>query len=482
LLWNNALTPECSQQQTTVEQWIHCEQALLPDGWAEQVQIGIDESGNIQNVLHGVTTNRPDTAVQYLSGCLVPGLPNLHSHAHQRAMAGLAEQAGNGDDNFWSWREVMYRFARRMQPRQLQAVAAQGYLEMLESGYTAVTEFQYLHHDPCGKAYAQPAEMSLQVLAAARQAGIGITILPVLYRYSDFGGRPAHPEQRRFVNNSEEFLRIYQQLYAHLHDDGNTALGIAPHSLRAVSAELLEEVIQALDGLAQQPIHMHIAEQQAEVEACLAWSGQRPVAWLLEHCNVDSRWCLVHATHIQADECTALAHSGAVVGLCPTTEANLGDGFFPMLSYLQAGGRFGIGSDSHISLSPVEELRWLEYGQRLLGQRRNVLASAGMSTGRSLYEGALHGGALASGRALGRIAPGYRADFVVLDRNNPLLFGRQGDALLDSWIFSGNTRSVREVFVGGRQWVSEGRHVNTEQITRQYRIAIDELMELTDAG
>ncbi len=472
----NPVVDNHDQLPVSVTQWIHCEQALLPDGWAEQVLIGIDSGGTIQDVRCDVATDYPDSAVQYLSGCLLPGMPNLHSHAHQRAMAGLAEQAGPGGDSFWTWREVMYRYAQRLQPRQLQAVAAQAYLEMLEAGYTAVTEFQYLHHDPAGKPYAQRAEMSLRVLAAARETGIGITVLPVLYRYAGFGGQKAGPGQQRFINNSDEYLEIYQQLKSQLQRGGNEAVGIAPHSLRAVSAELLTEVLQGGTGQTLRPIHIHIAEQQGEVEDCLAWSGQRPVAWLLEHFDVDASWCLVHATHLLDHECTALARSGAVAGLCPTTEANLGDGLFPMRSHLQAGGQFGIGSDSHISISPVEELRWLEYGQRLQGQCRNALVSAEQHSGRFLYEAALQGGAQASGRALGRIAPGCRADFVVLDCQHPVLFGRHRDALLDSWIFSGNNSPVRDVFVAGRQLVQSGHHINSEQITRQYRTTINELL------
>ena len=463
-------------------QWIHCESALLPDGWAQQVTIGIDAAGNIQEVRSGELVPEPSTSMRHVSGCIVPGMANLHSHAHQRAMAGLTERAAPGEDSFWTWRDVMYRFVRQIQPYHLQAIAAQAYLEMLESGYTAVGEFQYVHHDVDGKPYSQRAEMSLHTLQAARETGIGFTALPVLYRYGGFGAQDPDPGQRRFLNNCDEFLELHSQIDNAIEDNGNEALGIAPHSLRAVSSELLNEVLQGLSGPAgrsgqsARPVHIHIAEQLAEVEACRAWSGQRPVEWLLDHFSVDSRWCLIHATHLANNEVSDLANSQAVAGLCPTTEANLGDGIFQMRAFVEAGGRFGIGSDCHISISPVEELRWLEYGQRLISHRRNALAEAGHSSGRFLFDGALAGGAQACGRDLGRIAPGCRADFVVLDNQHPLLYGRQQDELLDSWIFSGNTSSIREVIVGGQTRVSDGRHQDAERITGRYREVITQLM------
>jgi len=461
-------------------QWLQCEQALLPQGWARRVFIHIDGHGDIQEVLCGDQAPPADVAVRQLSGCVIAGIPNLHSHAHQRAMAGLAEQAGDQGDSFWTWREVMYRYVSRLQPQQLQAVAAQAYVEMLESGYTAVGEFQYLHHDTQGQPYAQRAEMSLRVLAAAREVGIGVTLLPVLYRYGGFGAQTPTQGQRRFINDGDGFLQIHQQIETALDSTGNEALGIAPHSLRAVSAALLKEVLQALCERPAQPVHMHIAEQQGEVDAALAWSGCRPVAWLLDNVDVGPRWCLVHATHIDVRECQALARSQAVAGLCPATEANLGDGVFPMRAYLDAGGHFGIGSDSHISISPVEELRWLEYGQRLAGHCRNALVGAGQSSARRLYQGAVAGGAQASGRRLGQIAPGYRADLLELDGNHPLLYGRTEDSLLDSWIFSGNSSPLRSVFVGGVQVVREGRHSKAQEVAAQYRAVIDELMESDD--
>ncbi len=461
-------------------QWIYCDSALLPGGWAQRVAISIDAGGEIIEVLTGDAAQSLTTPVLRLRGCLLPGMPNLHSHAHQRAMAGLTERAGNTDDSFWTWREVMYHFVGRLQPHQLQAVAAQAYLEMLESGYTAVAEFQYLHHDPQGKPYSQRAEMSLRVLAAAREVGIGISLLPVLYRYGGFGAQEPNPGQRRFLNDSDGFLEIHQQLDTALDRPGEQMLGIAPHSLRAVSEPLLGEVLSAVADKPRRPVHIHIAEQSAEVEGCLSWSGQPPVAWLLENFEVDAHWCLVHATHMQTAERTELAYSQAVAGLCPSTEANLGDGVFQLVPYLEAGGHLGIGSDSHVSISPVEELRWLEYSQRLQGQCRNALVMDGQSSGQLLYEAALAGGAQACGRALGRIAPGHRADFVVLNTDHPLLYGRSEETILDSWIFSGNASPVSEVFVAGRRQVSGGRHIGAKHINARYRSVVDELMEAAD--
>jgi formimidoylglutamate deiminase len=444
---------------------------LLPDGWADGVEIGIDESGDIDRVITGVAYTSGDRA-----GALIPGIPNLHSHAHQRAMSGLGERAGESKDSFWSWRKVMYHYLERIEPQHLHHIAALLYLEMLKAGYTAVCEFQYLHHAPNGQPYATEAEMSLQCLWAAAEVGIGFTALPVLYRYSGFGNKDPLPEQARFVNDEPGFTRIVEALQAASREDPNTAVGIAPHSLRAVSGELLTSVLKntGLDDLAA--IHIHIAEQTGEVEDCLAWSEQRPVEWLLNRFQVDEKWCLVHATHTTDRETQEMAGSGCVAGLCPTTEANLGDGFFDAVDYFHAGGRWGIGSDSHISISPVEELRWLEYGQRLVGNSRNVLVSPRHpNTGRNLLGGALQGGAQACGRKLGRIEPGYRADFVALDNRHPRLYGRGLDSLLDSWIFSGNENAVRSVYVGGQKVIDQGRHAREETIVSNFFSTLDQL-------
>jgi formimidoylglutamate deiminase len=460
---------------------LFADRALLPDGWRRNVRIEIAGDGYLSAVL-------PDAApagAPHAGGPVIPGMPNLHSHAFQRAMAGLAErvrvdaeagpEAGREDDSFWTWREVMYGFVRRLGPDEVEAIAAQLYVEMLKAGYTAVGEFHYLHHDPEGRPYADRAEMSRRIIAAAMRSGIGLTHLPVLYAHGGFGSQPAGEGQRRFVNGPEDFLSILEALHQDLRDDPQVHLGIAPHSLRAVTPEELAAVLAGLDRLDPlAPVHVHVAEQQREVRECIEWSGLRPVEWLVRSQDIGPRWCLVHATHVTEEEALALARSGAVVGLCPTTEANLGDGVFPAEAYLAAGGLFGIGSDSHISVSPIEELRWLEYAQRLTQRRRNLLAGGAEapSVGARLYRGALDGGARALGRPIGRLAPGYRADLLVLDADRPALIGRDDDLLLDALVFAGNENPVADVMVGGRWLVRDGRHFEEEQILAGYRAAL----------
>jgi len=448
---------------------IWADRALLDDGWADSVDIEIDGAGNIGAI-------RPNTpyVCGERAGILLPALPNVHSHAHQRAMAGLGERAGDGEDSFWTWRQVMYHYLERIQPEHLQHIAAQLYVEMLKAGYGSVGEFQYLHHDLDGRAYGNRAEMSLQCLEAARRVGIGFTALPVLYRYGGFGGAEPLAGQKRFLNDAGGFVEIVQALQQATRGDANSAVGIAPHSLRAISRELLAEVDADLQDLAA--IHIHIAEQTKEVDDCVAWSGRRPVEWLFDNFEVHDRWCLVHATHMTAAETAKTADSGCIAGLCPTTEANLGDGFFNLLDYVDHGGRWAIGSDSHISIDPVEELRWLEYGLRLQTRRRNLLASAECkSTGRNLLDGALDGGAQACGRAIGAIENGRRADFVVLDADHPRLYGRRQDEIIDSWIFSGNQNLVRDVYVGGDKVIDNGQHAAEEEIAHNYRATLDQL-------
>ena len=447
--------------------------ALLSDGWAESVEIRPDGTGYIASVASGKT---------YVEGertdVLIPGMPNVHSHAHQRAMAGLGERAGQTADSFWTWRKVMYHYLERIQPRHLFHISAQLYLEMLKAGYTCVGEFQYLHHDIDGQAYDNRAEMSLQCMHAATSVGLGFTALPVLYRYGGFGEAEPLPGQKRFLNDGDDFMSIVESLQSASKDDANTSVGIAPHSLRAVSQPLLNDVIDncGVDKLAA--IHIHIAEQSKEVDDCLAWSQQRPVEWLFNHFEVDKNWCLIHATHMNETETKAMAKSGSVAGLCPTTEANLGDGFFNAIDYFEANGQWAIGSDSHISIDPVEELRWLEYGQRLKTRNRNLLVSAKNSnTGRNLLDGALQGGAQACGRKIGRIEAGYRADFVSLDTEHPRLYGRKQDDLIDSWIFSGNANLVDSVYVGGNKVIEQGHHAQEQAITQNFRQTLDELQD-----
>ncbi len=451
--------------------------ALLANGWAEDVEIRVHPSGDIDQISSGVPWQSGERI-----GVLIPGIPNIHSHAHQRAMSGLGERAGqSGDsatDSFWTWRKIMYHYLERIQPDHLHRIAAQLYLEMLKSGYTCVGEFQYLHHDVDGKAYDNRAEMSQQCMRAANDVGLGFSALPVLYYYGGFGSADPVPGQKRFLNDAEGFIRIVESLQKDSSQNANTSVGIAPHSLRAVNQDLLQQVIDecATDKLAA--IHIHIAEQSKEVDDCLAWSQQRPVQWLFNHFDVDQKWCLIHATHMNADETEMMARSGCVAGLCPTTEANLGDGLFNAIDYMDTDGHWAIGSDSHISIDPVEELRWLEYGQRLITGKRNLLGSTSrVHTGRNLLEGALRGGAQACGRMIGSIETGYRADFVVLDDQHPRLYGRTQDELLDSWIFSGNQNLVKDVYVGGRKVIEGGHHAEEDSIAQNYRQTLDQLAD-----
>jgi formimidoylglutamate deiminase len=447
--------------------------ALLPDGWAENVRIEVDGTGSIA----GLSAGAPSEGAERLSGVVVPGMADLHSHAFQRAMAGLAERAGPQGDNFWSWRDIMYRFLARLGPDDIETIAAQLYVELLKHGYTSVVEFHYLHNDPTGGPYENRAELAERILAAAGAAGIGLTLLPVLYQTSQFGGVAPTEGQRRFVLKTDEFVAMVDRLVHRHRRDRQTRIGIAPHSLRAVPPDSLKDVVAALTALdASAPIHIHAAEQIKEVHDCQAWSKQRPVEWLLDKAKVDQRWCLIHSTHMTDAETTGLAQSGAVAGLCPTTEANLGDGLFPLPAYLAAGGRFGIGTDSNVATSPVEELRWMEYAQRLAARARNLTETRlGEATGANLFRRALAGGAQAAARPVGAIASGKRADLVVLDPEHPALTGRQGDTLLDSWIFSGNVTPVRDVMVGGQWLVRDGVHVHEEQALAGYRRTIKKL-------
>jgi formimidoylglutamate deiminase len=443
--------------------------ALLPEGWVENLRIEI-QSGRIAGLQPGVAAHAGDER----AAVLLPGMPNLHSHAFQRGMAGLTEYRGPAADNFWSWRNLMYRFVGRMTPEDLQAVSTWAFVEMLEAGFTRVGEFHYVHHDVDGKPYADPVELTARVVAAAEQAGIALSLLPVFYAHGGFGGAPPNEGQRRFLHDVAGFARLLVasgKLVAALPD---AVLGLAPHSLRAVTPEQLRELLP----LARGPIHMHAAEQTGEVEQCLAWSGMRPVQWLLEHAPVDARWCLVHSTHIDAAEIAGLARSGAVAGLCPITESNLGDGIFPATRFLAAGGRFGIGTDSNVSIGVADELRQLEYSQRLRDRARNVVAGGSASTGRSLFEGALRGGAQALGVTAHQagIAVGGSADFFSLDGNATALAQRHGDALIDSFVFAGARDAIDGVWRAGRKLVSGGRHHARDEAARAWRATLTRLL------
>ncbi|MER9938175.1 formimidoylglutamate deiminase [Mesorhizobium sp. M0088] len=439
---------------------IFAEQALLPDGWRDNVRLTFAE-GRITTVEPGATALAGDER----HAILLPGMPNLHSHAFQRGMAGLAELRGPSADSFWSWREVMYRFALSMTPDQVEAVAAQLYVEMLEAGFSRVGEFHYLHHDRDGKSYANPAEMAERIAAAAGETGIGLTLLPVFYAHSSFGGAAPNEGQRRFINDVNRFSRLVEKCHESVRALNQAVVGVAPHSLRAATPEeLIEVTALAPDG----PIHIHIAEQVKEVEDCLAWSGARPVEFLLGHAKVDKRWCLIHATHMTDAETVAMARSGAIAGLCPITEANLGDGTFAAPLFREHGGRYGVGSDSNVLIGLPDELRQLEYSQRLAHRARNVLAVAGGSTGRALFDAALDGGSVALGAGISQIAAGASADLVSLDPKNPSLAGKSGDAILDAWIFA-NGGKVDCVWVHGLKQVSGGRHVKREAIAERFR-------------
>jgi len=443
--------------------------ALLPDGWHGDVQLRVAE-GRIAEVVPGGagadgTTHSVDI--------LLPAPGNLHSHAFQRAMAGLTEHRSGPGDSFWTWRALMYRFLARLTPDQVEAIAAQVQVEMLEAGYAAVGEFHYLHHAPGGAAYDDPAEMSARIAAAAADTGIGLTLLPVLYMQGGADGRAPEGGQRRFARDLPGFARLLdgaERAVAAL--PGDARLGLAPHSLRAVPPEALSEAAALRP---RDPIHMHIAEQEAEVAEISAAHGARPVAWALDHLALGPRWCLIHATQMTPEETRGLAASGAVAGLCPITEANLGDGIFDGARYLAAGGTFGVGSDSNLRIGLAEELRQLEHSQRLRDHARAVLAAQRGSVGATLYAGAVRGGAQALGRGPGGIARGALADLVALDGGDLALVGLFGDRLLDAHIFAGSDQAVGDVWAAGRHVVRAGRHIARAPIEARFRAVLAEL-------
>ncbi|MDX8514602.1 formimidoylglutamate deiminase [Mesorhizobium captivum] len=447
---------------------IFAEQAQLPEGWQGNVRVAFD-GGRIAAVETGAFPQAGDER----HAILLPGMPNLHSHAFQRGMAGLAELRGPSADSFWSWREVMYRFALSMTPDQVEAVAAQLYVEMLEAGFSRVGEFHYLHHDRDGKPYANIAEMAERIAAAAGETGIGLTLLPVFYAHSSFGGAAPNEGQRRFINDVERFGRLLEKSREGISRLEQAVVGVAPHSLRAATPD----EINAIAAMAPNgPIHIHVAEQVKEVEDCVAWSGARPVEFLLSNAKVDQRWCLIHATHMTEAETIAMAKCGATAGLCPITEANLGDGTFAAPQFIEQGGRFGVGSDSNVLIGLPDELRQLEYSQRLAHRARNVLARAGGSTGRALFDAALDGGSQALGAGPSTLAVGRPADLVSLDAGHPSLAGKAGDAILDAWIFA-NGSKVDCVWVHGKKQVTGGRHAKREAIAQRFRAVMTALSQ-----
>jgi formimidoylglutamate deiminase len=444
------------------------ERALLPTGIARRVTVGIGSDGTFERVDVGASAASKDV----IAGLAIPGMPNLHSHAFQRALAGQAELASAGEDSFWGWREAMYELVGLLEPADVAAIAAFAYLEMLAAGYTSVAEFHYLHHQPGGEPYANPAVVSIALRDAARQAGIRQLLLPCLYQRSGFGDRPASANQRRFMQDTRSFLRLIQTLAAQA--DPMRTTGVALHSLRAVPLAALSEVVSAIPKHAR--MHIHVAEQRREVDDCIAFCGSRPVAYLLESGFVDERWCLVHATHADETELRAIAAAGAVVGLCPSTESNLGDGRFPLDQFLMAGGRFGVGSDSQVSIDPREELRSLEYSLRVWRERRALCATdAEPHCGTFLYAAAAAGGARAMGIGGGQITAGAPADLVVLDTDRAAYAGIADDALLDAYVFAPRPDDVRDVLVGGRWVLRERRHPAAEAIASAYKRCVARL-------
>ncbi len=443
--------------------WAH--QALIPDGWQDRVSVSFDDMGIVTNVEVGV---EPDgTQV----GVLLPSPGNVHSHSFQRAMAGMAERRGDDpNDNFWTWRKIMYRFLDNLTPDDVAAIASFQQMEMLEAGYASSAEFHYLHHQSDGTPYDNIAELSDAIIAGATETGIGLTLLPVLYQYGGCDKRPLGNGQIRFGNDTDRFATLYEAAGRSLKNLPQDAeLGVAPHSLRAVGQESLAACVELAGDSVK---HIHIAEQVGEVSEVLEAWGARPVEWLFDNHDVDDRWCLVHATQMEPHETIGVAKSGATIGLCPITESNLGDGIFDGVRYQDAQGVFGIGSDSNVRISLSEELRTLEYCQRLQTKRRAVYASPEMSSGRALFEGCLVGGAQATGRKAGQIKKEYLADFMALDMKSTNLLGKSGDSILDSYIFTGSDAMISDVWAAGRHVVSGGQHTQHDQIVSRYEATI----------
>ncbi|MBZ8117389.1 formimidoylglutamate deiminase [Roseovarius sp. LXJ103] len=448
---------------------IFARQALLGTGWVTGVRITQAE-GRIASIETGVTAQPDDTCVD----TLLPALGNLHSHSFQRAMAGMTEVRKAGRDSFWTWRELMYRFMDHLTPEQIEAIAALVFMEMQEAGYASVGEFHYVHHQRGGVPYDALAELSLRVMAAASETGIGLTHLPVLYSYGGAGQVALAEGQLRFGNDVDRFCTLVDAAGAGLADlPGDARVGIAPHSLRATSPDDLARV---LGWHGAGPIHIHIAEQPKEVRDIEAWLGARPVEWLLANAPVGPEWCLIHATHMTDDETKAMAATGAVAGLCPITEANLGDGPFNGQVYLEAGGAFGLGSDSNVNISLTEELRTMEYSQRLRDLARNVMVVGEGSVGQTLYLGAARGGAQALGRDAGEIAVGCLADLVAIDAQAPALCALAQDQILDGLAFAAKDDVVTDQWSAGRHCVSGGRHVARDAIVARYRGAVGALL------
>ena len=451
---------------------LHFDHLYLDTGWHHDVALKIEDG-----LIAQISTSNPaqdKTISEHISGWTLPGMPNLHSHCFQRGMAGLSERRGPSSDSFWTWRDVMYRFLDRLDPDAIEDIAAMAMMEMMETGFTSLAEFHYLHHDTQGNFYDNRAEMAERIIAAAHKTGLCLTLLPVFYAHSNFGGQEPNHGQRRFVNAPDSYALLFDATQKALQALPGSKIGLAPHSLRAATPSELNGLLSLHKG---GPVHIHIAEQMKEVEDCISWCGTRPVNWLLENMPVDEQWCLIHATHMDEGETNALARSGAVAGLCPITEANLGDGLFPASPYRAAGGRIGIGSDSNIEISASHELRWLEYGQRLTQRGRNLLADAeGNSTGETLYRMACASGAQALSQPVGSIAVGKRADFVVLNDSHPTLTGHNDHTIIDAYLFSAGAAAIDRVICGGTTYVEHGRHKQHDAITKAYRARMKKIL------
>jgi len=452
---------------------LYAENILLNDGWASKQTITIE-----QGVITAIDAGMIEGA-EIAQGAVIPGMVNCHSHAFQRAFAGFSEQGSEGQDSFWTWRKIMYQFLAQLTEVDAKNIAKQLYIEMLKMGYTRVAEFHYLHHDIDGSAYnskaitdksASLATMAQAIFDAAQESGIGLTLLPVLYQHSGFGEQSPSEGQKRFINSTEQFNQLVSDCFTLSEQYSNTNVGIAPHSLRAVDKTSLLSAVEHVRRLDNQaPIHIHISEQQKEVDDCLEYFGKRPVQWLLDNVELDKHWCLIHATHIDEAERKGIIAKEAIAGICPTTEANLGDGIFPTTEFLAEKGTIAIGSDSHISVNPIEELRWLEYAQRLIKQQRAILATdEHASVGQNLWQQAAMGGAQSTNSNTGCLAIGKQADLLVLDKDKTKLFANANQQLLDSMIFASQQNPVSYVMVNGIWQIKAQQHVEQVQASDNF--------------
>jgi len=455
----------------------YVENILLSDGWVTNKTLTIEDG-----LITAITAGKDDDAKTVI-GNIIPGMVNCHSHAFQRAFAGFSEQGSEGQDSFWTWRKIMYKFLAQLSHDNTQVIAKQLYVEMLKMGYTRVAEFHYLHHDINDKTYSNNpvdgklATMAQAIFKAAQSSGIGLTMLPVLYQYAGFGQQEPNEGQRRFINSTKQFNQLVSDCFALTKQYPNTNIGIAPHSLRAVDKKAIIETVEHVRSLDNKaPIHIHIAEQQQEVDDCLQHYSKRPVQWLLDNIELDEHWCLIHATHINEQEQKGIIASKVIAGICPTTEANLGDGIFPTTNFLALGGTFAIGSDSHISVNPIEELRWLEYIQRLTKQQRAILASpATASVGQNLWQKAAIGGAQSTNSNTGTLAIGKQADLLVLDETQTCLFANNNHYLLDSVIFASQKNMIKDVMVNGQWVVQNGIHAQEQSSADSFSALLKEL-------